>query len=157
MALVLAGCQPASEPAPAVTAVPSAPVSTAASSPAADASAAPEDWAGTYRFGEAIPGQGWDYILVLQPDPVGALVGTVDADGFQTHTRFDVRGEMSGERLAVVLTGYRPENRFAQPAVGTRLFTLDRSGGGEVVTRWEGLTPQLPETPREGVAFVRSE
>jgi len=169
LAFAFTGCQVEPAPDTAVVTAPEAPAAPAAT-PVSDTNVTPTaatpapsgtdsaavDWAGTYTFEEAVPNQTWAYTLTLRPASGGGYTGTFDADGFQTHSRYAVRGDVSGNGLAVVLTGYRPENMFEIPAVGTTLFTLVSGPGNRVTTRWGSLEPNLNDTPREGVAFVRS-
>lgn len=120
-------------------------------------------WAGSYTFTEAYT-EGeqtmtWVYDLNLFQQADSTWAGDLNIDGFQTSKRYRLRGELNGDKMRVILDGYREGNQFEVPPIGTTLFTLEevsQEGARTVITEWDGLEPNLSSTPKLGVAFQKN-
>lgn len=122
----------------------------------------PDSWAGSYTFTEAhTEGEQtmtWVYDLNLFRRKDGSWAGDLNVDGFQTSKRLRLRGELEGDKMQVILDGYREGNMFEAPLVGTTLFTLEEAsqeGARTIVTTWDSLKPNLPSTPEVGISFKK--
>ena len=121
-----------------------------------------DSWAGSYAFAETSTDgekrQIWLYDLDLFQQKDGSWAGSLNIDGFDTLKRYNVRGELEGDRMQVILDDYREGSMGESPSLNSTLFILEevsRSGKPTILTRWEKLEPYLSSTPRLGIAFLK--
>ena len=121
-----------------------------------------DSWTGSYAFAETSTDSGqrqiWLYDLELFQQKDGSWVGSLNIDGLETLKRYNVRGELKGDRMQVILDDYREGSMGESPSLNSTLFILEEvsnSGKRTIVTRWEKLEPYLSSTPRVGIAFLK--
>ena len=121
-----------------------------------------DSWAGAYAFAETSTDDGqrqiWLYDLELFQQKDGSWAGSLNIDGFDTLKRYNVRGELKGDRMQVILDDYREGSMGESPSLNSTLFILEEvsnSGKRSIVTQWEKLEPYLSSTPRVGIAFLK--
>ena len=147
---------------------PASPASLTVSARPTNSRAAPSGplvaWHGRYvweeslgRIGGSSPAEGAaafvTHTLSLGPS-AGATGCTLNAQGFQTNTRVLCTATPVGTSVDIKFYRAAPGNVGGRHAIGDRLFTLTRDGGG-IGTRLEALDPASDSTPRTGRLFKK--
>ncbi len=152
LVLILFATACSDEPASSVPAEPASVEVTASPSEAAV-------WAGRYTFDDANGEGAWLHALDLSaPDSARMLTGSYTVDGPDAATRMNVRGDVMGDSLSVVLMGYTPGNAVEVATLGSVLFLLVRPSERPALleTQWRALRPMGRMIPDGGASFRRS-
>ena len=106
---------------------------------------------GTYQFEEFVqPNQNWLYKITLS-NTDGKWNAQISIDGFQTITRLNAVGNISGKSLEIVLDSYGADNIGESfEGKGDLLFVLTPTRKGLQID-WIELKPVLPENNQSSI------
>lgn len=123
--------------------------------PVLDSSVALYSWSGLYRLKEQVYRKKAKHPVTLIydlriHDSGDSLKASLHVDGPGTTHRMALAGTVRGDSASLSLRHYLKENYGNPHAPGAWLFTLERTPGGGLATRWGGVKPRDAEAAKSG-------
>lgn len=127
--------------------------------PAPAATPAPQiNWEGFYVFEEFGSRQSGQFVLhtVKITKKGNTLTAVVDSEGLQIANHMACDTKIEGNTIHIFLNSYGKDNIGEPYQPNERLFTLEKTPDGKVLTYWGALKPQIYSL-KSGGAYFRKE